>query len=343
MANMRVWELVAPRDMRLGQRVMPTPGPGEALVRVKHVGVCGSDLHYYEHGRVGGYVVSYPFILGHETGGEVAALGPGVTGLTVGQPVALEPGATCGRCEACTSGRYNLCPDVVFHATPPYDGTLCEYVVHKAELCFPLPAGMGTLEGALVEPLAVGLHAALQGGAQIGQTALVLGGGCIGLCTALSLRAAGVWPVAVSEPLAVRREKAEALGFPTIDPVQGDLQAEGERLCPGGFHMVVETAGAPAATLQSVQMVRRGGAIVLVGLTPDPVQPFNLGALIDKEASVRTVFRYRNLYPAAIRAVSAGLPVARIATDLFSFEEADQAFAYNAQNKQRVVKAVIAL
>ena len=162
-------------------RDIPTPKDDEVLVKLEYVGICGSDMHYYETGAIGHYVVEPPFVLGHEPGGTVVEVGKKVTHLQVGDRVALEPGKTCGHCKFCREGKYNLCPDVVFFATPPVDGVFQEYVAHEAALCFKLPDNVSTLEGALIEPLAVGFHAANQGGAHAGQTAVVMGAGCIGL------------------------------------------------------------------------------------------------------------------------------------------------------------------
>ena len=183
--------------MGFEQRPIPVPKDNEVLVKVEYVGICGSDLHYYEQGRIGDYIVKPPFVLGHESGGTVVAVGKDVTHLKAGDRVALEPGKTCGKCEFCKTGRYNLCPDVVFFATPPVDGVFQEYVAHEADLCFKLPDNVSTLEGALIEPLAVGFHAAKQGNAHFGQTAVVTGAGCIGLVSMMALKALGVTEVYV--------------------------------------------------------------------------------------------------------------------------------------------------
>ena len=175
-------------------RDIPTPKDDEVLVKLEYVGICGSDMHYYETGAIGHYVVKPPFVLGHEPGGTVVEVGSKVKHLKVGDRVALEPGKTCGHCKFCREGQYNLCPDVVFFATPPVDGVFQEYVAHEAALCFKLPENVSTLEGALIEPLAVGFHAANQGGAHAGQTAVVMGAGCIGLMTMMALKAEGVFP-----------------------------------------------------------------------------------------------------------------------------------------------------
>ena len=190
------------------ERPIPQPKDDEVLVKVEYVGICGSDLHYYESGRIGDFVVKPPFVLGHEAGGTVVEVGANVKNLKVGDRVAMEPGKTCGQCEFCKSGKYNLCEDVVFFATPPVDGVFQEYVAHEAGLCFKLPDNVSTLEGALIEPLAVGMHAARQGEAKLGQTAVVTGAGCIGLVTLLSLKAMGVTKVIVVDVMETRLQNA---------------------------------------------------------------------------------------------------------------------------------------
>ena len=194
------------------ERPIPQPKDNEVLVKLEYVGICGSDLHFYEAGAIGGHVVKPPFVLGHEPGGTVVEVGRDVKHLKAGDRVALEPGKTCGHCEFCKSGRYNLCPDVIFFATPPVDGVFQEYVAHEADLCFKLPDNVSTLEGALIEPLAVGFHAANQGGAELGQTAVVMGAGCIGLVSMMALRAKGVSKVYVVDIMPKRLEKAMELG-----------------------------------------------------------------------------------------------------------------------------------
>lgn len=344
--TMRVFAQTGLMQAEAQTRPTPQPQAGEVLVAVRHVGVCGSDLHYFQHGKVGPYEVSYPFILGHECAGEIVAVGEGVDPARIGEQVALEPGVTCGKCVYCKTGRYNLCPEVKFFATPPYDGTFCEYVAHPAEMCFPLSAGMDTLEGCLIEPLAVGMHAAAQGGACIGQTAVVLGSGCIGLCTLMSLKARGVSKVYVVDVIAKRLAKAAELGADeAIDASSQDAVARVMELtCGRGADVVIETAGATRTTQQTAELVARGGAIVIVGLSPDPLVPFPMGIAADKEATIKTVFRYRNQYPAAIEAVASGrIPVRKIATDIRPFDQTVQGLTDNVMNKQDIVKMVIAL
>ena len=331
-------------QIEMQTRPIPVPKDHEVLVRIRHVGICGSDLHYYEHGRIGNYVVNGPMILGHESAGEVAGFGAAVTGFAIGDKVAIEPGYTCGTCEYCRSGRYNLCPDVVFMATPPYDGAFCEYVAYPAQVMFKLPDNVDTLSGALVEPLSVGFHAAAQGNASVGETAAVLGAGCIGLCTMMALRARGVAEVYMTDVLEKRLAMAMEMGADAAWKAdEADVVSLINAQTYGrGVDLVLETAGSRIATQQTVSLVTRGGRIVLVGMAPDATLPFDFGTLMGKEASIHTVFRYRNLYPVAIRAISSGtVDVHQIVTDVFPFDKTAEAMRYSSENKKDIIKTVI--
>ena len=330
--------------IELQQRPVPTPGPDEALVKLEYVGICGSDLHYYETGAIGDFVVRYPFVLGHEPGGTVVAVGERVTNVKVGDRVALEPGKTCGHCEFCRTGRYNLCPDVVFFATPPVDGVFQEYVAHEAALCFPLPDNVSTLEGALIEPLAVGFHAANQGGAHIGQTAVVMGAGCIGLVSMMALKAEGVSRVYVVDIMENRLQKALELGADgVINGAKEDAVAAVRGLTGGrGCDLCIETAGTQATTVQTIQMTKKGATIVLVGYSKTGEMTLPMSLALDKELTFKTVFRYRHIYPMAIEAVAAGkVNLKGIVTNIFSLDEAQEAMEYSVHHKADVVKSVI--
>ena len=238
-------------------RDIPTPKDDEVLVKLEYVGICGSDMHYYETGAIGHYVVEPPFVLGHEPGGTVVEVGKKVTHLKVGDRVALEPGKTCGHCKFCREGKYNLCPDVVFFATPPVDGVFQEYVAHEAALCFKLPDNVSTLEGALIEPLAVGFHAANQGGAHAGQTAVVMGAGCIGLMSMMALKSEGVSHVYVVDIMQARLDKALELGADGVinGKEQNAVQAVLDLTDGFGCDLVIETAGTEFTTRQAIEMV----------------------------------------------------------------------------------------
>lgn len=326
------------------RRPIPTPKANEVLVKLEYIGICGSDMHYYETGAIGDYVVEPPFVLGHEPGGVVVEVGADVTHLKVGDRVALEPGKTCGHCEFCKTGRYNLCPDVVFFATPPVDGVFQEYVAHEADLCFKLPDNVSTLEGALIEPLAVGFHAANQGGAHAGQTAVVMGAGCIGLVSMMALKAEGVSKVYVVDVMDKRLEKALELGADhVINGKDEDAVEAVMKLTEGkGCDLVIETAGTEITSRQCVKMTKKGATIVLVGYSKTGEITLPMSLALDKELTFKTVFRYRHIYPMAIEAVAAGkVNLKGIVTNIFDFDEIQEAMDRSISDKANIVKAVV--
>lgn len=327
-------------------REQPVPGPNDVLVKVEKVGICGSDLHYFETGRIGDFVVEPPFVLGHEAAGTVVQVGESVTSLAPGDRVALEPNITCGICEQCRSGKYNLCPDVEFFATPPIDGTFQEYVTHPAHLCFQLPANVSTMEGALIEPLAVGFHAAAVGEAKLGQTAVVFGSGCIGLVSMMALKAIGLSQVFVVDVMAARLAKARELGADVVINATGESVIEIVSQATGGrgVDLVIETSGTDIAMAQSVEISRSGGTIVPVGYSASGNVTVPMSVAINKELRFQTVFRYRHNYPVAIQAVSDGrVNLKGIVTHEFAFEDIQHAMDASIADKATIVKAVMDL
>lgn len=342
--KMKVAVMTGIGKMGFEEREIPKPKADEVLVKLDYVGICGSDLHYYETGAIGDYVVEPPFVLGHEPGGVVVETGKNVTHLKVGDRVALEPGKTCGHCEFCRQGKYNLCPDVVFFATPPVDGVFQEYVAHEADLCFKLPEQVSTLEGALIEPLAVGFHAAIQGDAHLGQKAVVMGAGCIGLVSMMALKARGVSEVYVVDIMEKRLEKALELGADgVINGAEEDVAERVKELTGGaGMDLVIETAGTEITTRQAIQIAKKGSNIVLVGYSKTGEMTLPMSLVLDKELTFKTVFRYRHIYPMAIDAVASGkVNLKGIVTDIFTLDEAQKAMDYSINHKADIVKAVI--
>ena len=323
---------------------VPEPKHGEVLVELEYVGICGSDVEYFHHGRCGNFIVDGDFMLGHECAGTIVKLGEGVTSLKVGDRVALEPGITCGQCEFCKSGLYNLCPSVRFLATPPIQGCYENYIAFPENMCFKLPDNMSTKEGALVEPLSVGLHAANQGNVQLGDQVVILGSGCIGLMTMLACKAHGATDITVIDVIPKRLEYAKKMGATrVINGKEVDAVEEINKLTNGaGVNKVFETAGSPVTVAQAPFMVKNGGTITLVGMTANPEINFNFGQIMAKEAQIKTVFRYRNIYPQAIAAISGGMiDVAPMATHEFAFDDIQKAFECAINDKENVVKAVI--
>lgn len=331
------------RKFELQDIPMPVIGGDEVGIRVTDVGICGSDAHFAEGHSFQVFPNSLPFVLGHEFAGEVYEVGANVTNFKAGDRVTVEPGLTCGTCEFCTSGRYNLCPDVEFLAVPPHEGVLKRYISYPAYRVFKLPDNVTNTEGALIEPLSVGIQAAKQGGVNIGSTVAILGSGCIGLCTLLAAKAFGAPRIIVTDLFDSRLERAKKLGATDVinskdkDPVQ----AIGDLTGGKGADIVFETAGNPTTVAQTSFVVKRGGTIVMVGNTIPEVS-YSFRNIYLKEAEIKSVFRYRNTYPLALQAVASGrIDVKSIVTDEFDFEDTQKAFDCAIDNKTKCLKTVI--
>lgn len=342
--SMRVAIMEGIGKMGFTQRPIPTPKEDEVLVKLEYVGICGSDMHYYETGAIGDFVVEPPFVLGHEPGGTVVEVGSKVTHLKVGDRVALEPGKTCGHCRYCREGKYNLCPDVVFFATPPVDGVFQEYVAHEADLCFKLPDNVSTLEGALIEPLAVGFHAAIQGDAHLGQKAVVMGAGCIGLVSLMALKARGVQEVYVVDVMDKRLDKALELGATAvINGKKEDVVARLNQLTGGqGTDLAIDTAGSEFTVRQAIMAAAKGSTIVLVGYSRTGEMNMPTDFILNKELTLKSVFRYRHIYPIAIEAVASGkVNLKGIVSNIFPLSDIQNAMDESIRNKADIVKSVI--
>lgn len=331
---------------KLEMREIPVPEvkDDEVLVKIEYVGICGSDIHYLEHGRIGDFVVEGDFILGHEGAGTIVEVGSKVENLKKGDRVALEPGETCGKCEFCTTGRYNLCPDVEFLATPPFDGCFVDYLAHPAHLAFKLPDSISSKEGALIEPLSVGLEAASVSDVKLGDSVIILGSGTIGLMTMLACKARGASDITVVDVIPKRLEKAKELGADhVINAKEEDTISAYMSLTYGkGADIVIETAGATKTAQQTIYLVKRGGTITIVGMGPEDIFEFDFAKLMNKVVDIRSVFRYKNQYPVAIDAVKNGtIDISGVASHEFDFEDIEEAFRVNIEDIQDVVKVVI--
>jgi L-iditol 2-dehydrogenase len=342
--TMRAAVLTEPGVLELQERPMPEIAPDEALVRVAYVGICGSDMALFQNGYIGESVVTEPMVLGHEASGVVVAVGSAVTDLTPGTRVALEPGVPCGECEFCRGGRYNLCPDVYFWASlPVVEGTFQEYVRHRASFCHPLPDSVGLLDGALIEPLSVAFHAVDRSDVGLGASAVILGAGCIGLLTLLTLRAAGVRDVVVVDVMENRLELARSLGAEVLNAeTTPDLFAALTARFGFGPDAVFETAGNRVTMDQSIRIAKRGGSVTFVGYTKDGRADLNVNLLIDKELTLTTVFRYRNTYPKAIAAVAAGtIQLQDVVSAVYGLDDVQQGMDHAVHHKAEVTKCVI--
>ncbi|KAA1185305.1 MULTISPECIES: NAD(P)-dependent alcohol dehydrogenase [Paenibacillus] len=323
---------------------IPVPKDNEALIKVYCIGICGSDVHYYEHGRIGRYVVKEPIILGHELAGEVVEVGKQVSNIAVGDRVAVEPGVTCGQCDYCKSGRYNLCPDVVFLATPPVNGAWAEYIVMPSDYLFKLPDSMSYEEGAMLEPLSVGFHAMMRGKVQPFDRVLITGLGPIGLLAGQAAKLFGVSEIYGTDVVPFRRQLAMEMGFTAaLDPVKENVGQRLNELTNGfGVTLVVESSGNARAMADTIKWVRRGGRIVFVGLPADSAIPMDMGQFIDGEIDAYGVFRYANTYPAAIQALQhSSLDIEKIVTHRFALTDTQEALEVARKEKDTSIKVMI--
>lgn len=344
MSTMKAAVLESQGNIQVKEVPMPSVKADEALVEVKCIGICGSDVHYYEHGKIGRYEVKQPIILGHELAGVVVEVGESVQHIKVGDRVAVEPGVTCGRCENCKSGRYNLCPDVVFMATPPVDGAWAEYVAVRADFLFPIPDEMSFEEGALLEPLSVGFHAMKRAQVQPNDRVLVTGLGPIGQLAVAAARLFGVTEIYGSDVVEYRRELAKTMGITDVcDPMTESIQDKVNEWSQGkGVDVIIETSGNAGAIGASTAQVKRGGKIVLIGLPAASSIGMNINELIDGEIDVLGVFRYANTYPAAIRALQSGdIQLEKTITHKFKLDNIQEALDMAIHQKNSSMKIMI--
>lgn len=324
----------------------PKVQPGHLLIKIEYVGICGSDVHYYEHGRIGDFVVEKPIILGHECSGTVKEIGDGVDMFSIGDRVVPEPGFACNKCDYCKTGKYNLCDSMTFMATPPVDGSFCEYVSYPADMVFKLPDNVSTEEGALIEPLAIGIYAAQRGEVFPGAKVLVLGAGCIGLVTMLASKAFGASQVFITDVLENRLEAAENLGadFAVNTRNKNLHELIADATGDTGVDVVIDCVGISPTVNDAINSCKKGGTIVLVGMGADDKININMNRAISKEIDFKTIFRYRNIFPTALKMVSDGkIDIKGIVSHSFDFEEIAKAMEFVKNNKQDVVKAVIKL
>jgi L-iditol 2-dehydrogenase len=280
----------------------PAPGAGQVIVKMRNVGICGSDVHYWTHGNIGDFVVKAPMIIGHESSGVVYAVGVGVKHLEVGDRVALEPGVPCGKCEHCKTGRYNLCADIKFFATPPVDGSLAKYMLHSADFCYKLPDNVSLEEGAMCEPLSVGVYACRRANVQPGSRLLVLGCGPIGIVCMLVARAFGATHVYMTDVSEDRMGAALRLGATAVFNAKKsdeELVREIQATNGGLVDASIECCGIESATRAALCCTKSGGTVCLVGLNqPEMRLPIFQASI--REVDVKGIFRYNNTYPTCI-------------------------------------------
>ena len=319
-----------------------TPGPDDVLIKIHTVGICGSDVHYYTHSKIGNFVVEEPMVLGHEASGTVMEIGKNVKALKTGDRICMEPGVPDLRSRATMEGIYNLDPDVIFWATPPIHGCLREIVVHPAMFCFKLPDNIGYAEGALVEPLSVGLQAVKKANVKPGDIALVTGCGTIGLITGMAALAGGCSKVIITDMIQPKLDLASSYGMIPVDIRKQNLMDVVKKETDGwGVDIIFEASGSETAIAGIFQPLCPGGKVVFIGMPINPVL-VDIVAAQAKEARLETVFRYANVYSRALSLLRSGkIDVKPLITDRYKFDDAIKAFDYAVNPQPRSVKIVI--
>jgi D-xylulose reductase len=319
-------------------------GPDDVRIGIKDVGICGSDVHYFLHGNIGDFVVRKPMVLGHEASGEILEVGSGVRHLKVGDRVCMEPGIPTPGSPSTLAGHYNLDPDVRFWATPPYHGCMRETVIHPAAFTFKLPDEVSLEEGALVEPLAIGVYSANTAAIQPGDVALVFGSGTIGIVTALAALASGCSKVLLAD---IKERKLEIVrqnfseNIVCVNSAQESLEAAVFAMAPEGVDIVFEASGSPAVIGSFIRYLRPNGRAVMIGMPAAPA-PYDVVAAQVKEIRMMHIFRYRNMYPRTIKLIASGtLKVKPLITHHFRFQDALRAFDFAAGMPDDAIKIMV--
>ncbi|TPM40246.1 NAD(P)-dependent alcohol dehydrogenase [Mesorhizobium sp. B2-3-4] len=343
---MRALVLEKKGELSLREIALPLDvGPDDVKIAIHTVGVCGSDVHYYTHGAIGSYVVRAPMVLGHEAAGTVVETGANVETFKVGDRVCMEPGVPNLSSRATKLGIYNVDPDVSFWATPPVHGILAPYAVHPAAFTYRLPDNVSFAEGAMVEPFAIGMQAASRARIVPGDVAVVVGCGPIGIMIALAALAGGCSKVLISDFSAPKL--AIAADYAGIVPVnigeQSLVDAVAAATDDWGADIVFEASGSPKAFADLFDVVRPGGAVVLVGLPVEPVA-LNVPAAISKEVRIETVFRYANIFDRALQLIGSGkVDLKPLITGTYAFSDSIKAFERAAEGNPQDVKLQILL
>lgn len=302
--KMKAFLLHGEKDLRAQEIDLPLLSPGHVMVRVRRAGICGSDIHYYSHGKIGSFIPKRPFVLGHEFAGEVVSVGDGASSTLIGQRVTVDPSIPCGECKFCRGGRYNLCRNMQYYGSascdPHIDGGFAEFAIAPAQNCFIVPDSLGWGEAAMIEPLSVAVHAARRAGDLAGRRVLVTGGGAIGQLVTLVARAFGASQVVMSDIAEYPRALAVKLGADAaLNARDADFEAQAAALSRGGFDFVFEASGSPQAAAHAIAAADRGATIVQIGTLPTPVTA-PLNSIMAKELNFIGSFRFANVFATAL-------------------------------------------
>lgn len=331
-------------DIELKETPLKPMKPTDVLVKIVAVGICGSDVHYYDTGRIGDFIVKKPLILGHESSGVVVAVGDEVDKLKRGDRVAIEPGVPCGKCKFCRMGKYNLCPNMEFMATPPFDGDLSELIVYPQDFLFPIPENISYEIATLNEPFSVGLHTAETIGITPGSTVFISGMGPIGLLAILAAESFGATTIIASDAEASRLDLAVKLGAThTINIREDDALAKVKEYTDGeGADFVIEASGNVRGEQTALMALARGGELAYIGVPTTDETPLNVPFMTDHETTIHGIFRYANTYAKGLQILSKNTEtVENLLTDFYPLSETKDALEQTRTNKAGSLKVVI--
>ncbi|WP_226343914.1 L-idonate 5-dehydrogenase [Agilicoccus flavus] len=322
-STMRACVVHGAGDLRVDEVPWPAPGPGQVAIDVAYGGVCGSDLHYVRDGGIGDFPLREPMVLGHEVSGTVAALGDGVTGLSVGDGATVYPASPCHACPECLDGRENVCRDTRYLGSsmryPHTQGGFAQRILVRPDQVIPLPPGLDLRRAALAEPLAVALHAVRRAGDVAGKRVLVTGAGPIGALVVAALRHAGAGEIVVSDLVEQALAIAAAVGATrtvradAVDPASLEVD------------VAVDASGAPAGVNACAQALVRGGRLVLLGILPAGLTPFAGNLVVTRELEVAGAFRFSTEIRDAVAMLAAGLDVEAVISHVIPLTEASRA------------------
>ncbi|KAI9073710.1 hypothetical protein K1719_044334 [Acacia pycnantha] len=337
--NMAAW-LVGINTLKIQPFKLPALGPNDVRIRMKAVGICGSDVHYLKTMRIADFVVKEPMVIGHECAGIIEEVGSEVKNLIPGDRVAIEPGISCARCVPCKHGRYNLCPDMKFFATPPVHGSLANQIVHPADLCFKLPDNVSLEEGAMCEPLSVGVYACRRASVGPETNVLIMGAGPIGLVTMLSARAFGAPRVVIVDVDEHRLSVAKTLGADEIVKVSTKIEDVNEEVAQihkamgSRVDVCFDCAGFNKTMTTALNATHAGGKVCLVGMGHSKMTIPLMPATTTREVDVIGIFRYKNTWPLCLDFLRSGkIDVKPLITHRFGFsqKEVEEAFETSAR------------
>lgn len=328
------------RDIEISEKL----SHNDVRIKPVSIGICGSDIHYYLEGKIGEFIVDSPMVLGHEVSGIIIEVGSSVKNLKVGDRVCMEPGIPNFMSSQSLHGMYNLDPEVRFWATPPIHGCMRENFIHPSCLTFKMPDQMSFHEGALVEPVAIGVYSVKKAEMNPGDTALIIGAGTIGIVTALAAEASGCSKVFLAD---VKEDKLDFVNKHYSDKIQTiNISKENvtdviSQFSDEGVDIIFEASGNDKAFMNIAETLKPGGCMVLIGMPKEPIL-LDVISLQVKEIDIKTVFRYVNIYPRAINLIASGkLNVLPLVTKSFSFTDAIKAFDYASSLPEKEIKIMI--